>query len=243
MNLVKFVFLQAALGLVASAAFAQFQGGTPGGVNAAFARLFGTNAAFSAKVDVQVLDDLQKETLRMPMNFAVLGDNIRVETDLSRAKSKALSPKGLAEFKQMGLDRVTSVIRPDKKAMYLVYPGAQGYIEETAEPAGADLKINRTALARETVDGHASVKNRVVMKNGKGEVLLDAVVWNASDMNDFPVQIATKENADTTILRFQQVQFVRPDLKLFEAPAGFTKYLSPQALMYAASQKTKGSAK
>jgi hypothetical protein len=213
-----------------------------GSLNAALTRLFGPDAAFTANADVQVLDKDRQESVRMPMKFSVLGEKLRVDTDMTRMKSRELQPEVVAQFKREGMDRVSSVIRPDKKAMYLIYPAVKSYIEEPADPGGAALKIDKTQMGRETIDGHPSVKGRTVIKDERGAVVLDALVWYASDLKDFPVQIVTTENGNTTVMRFQQIQFSRPEEKLFDPPAGFDKFNSPQALRYAATQKNNSNA-
>src|SRR5262245_22422209 len=76
-------------------------------LNAALTRLFGTNAGFTAKADVMVLDKAQKESMRMPMSFSVLGEKIRVDTDINNMKSVELLPEVMAAFKREGLDRVS----------------------------------------------------------------------------------------------------------------------------------------
>src|SRR5207249_2517026 len=91
--------------------------------------------------------------------------------------------------------------------------------EETA----ANLKVEKTTLGKETVDGHPCAKNQVVVKNGTN-VVLTATTWNASDLKDFPVQVVTKEKDMTSIMHFQEILFVRLDAKQFEPPAGFKQY-------------------
>ena len=64
--------------------------GSPTGINAAFVKLFGTVGAFTAKVETQVLDQSQKETVRMPMDFAALDGKVRLEINLAQMQSKDL---------------------------------------------------------------------------------------------------------------------------------------------------------
>ena len=89
-----------------------------------------------------------------------------------------------------------------------------------AEASEKGLKLEKTALGKETIDGHACVKNKVVVKSGKGPVL-EAVTWNATDLKDFPLQIEMKEKDNTVRMRFTQVRFVKPDAKQFEVPANY----------------------
>ena len=161
----------------------------------------------------------------MPMEFAVLDSKVRLDIDLAQVQSKDFSPTMLATLKQAGLDRMISVFRPDKKATYLIYPGVQSYQElalakEEAEAFEKGLKPEKTALGKETIDGHACVKHKVLVKSGKGPVL-EALTWNATDLKDFPLQIEMKEKGNNVRMRFTQVRFVKPEAKQFEIPAGY----------------------
>jgi hypothetical protein len=107
----------------------------------------------------------------------------------------------------------------------LIYPGVQSY-QELAQPkaeteaAEKGLKMEKTALGKETFDGHPCVKNKVSVKTSK-ESVLDAVVWNASDLKDFPIQIEMKEKDRTVRMHFTGVSFVKPEAKQFEIPAAY----------------------
>ena len=68
-------------------------------------------------------------------------------------------------------------------------------------------------------------------------ILMHPTTWKASDLKDFPVQIKTKEKENTSIMRYQQVQFAKPDAKQFEAPVGYTKYSDNQELMQGLMKK------
>ena len=227
--------------LAASSALAQLPGGDGSpGVSTAMLKLFGTNNAFTARADVQVVDGGKVEQLRTPMAFAALDVRLRVEIDMAQIRGKNLPPAAVAGLKQLGMDRVVSLLRPDKQALFILYPNAQSYVHLpfTKEEIAADknLKVEKTALARETVAGHPCVKNQVVVRSGTN-IVLAATTWNAGDLKDFPVQIATQENDMTSIMRFDQIQFVRPDAKQFEPPAGFKRFNNAQSLVLARSAK------
>ena len=240
----------AALALVLLAGFrgyAQMAGASgPAGMTTALTKLFGDIKAFTAKAEVQVLDDSQKEVSSMAMDFGLLDKRIRVDIDQSQSKSRTM-PAGAAEtLKQMGMARVVSILRPDKKKAYVFYPDQKAMMtmplpDEDPESAKAP-KISKTAVGKETVDGHPCVKNKVVMIFDQGEPL-EAITWNATDLKDFPVQIQTKEKENTSFVRFKQVQFNKPDSSLFEPPTGYTQYNDPQDLMQGIMKKAMESGK
>jgi len=247
-NLFPQWLLAVALSAACVTASAQLPGGDGSpGLSTAMLKLFGGVTTFSARVDVQVLDQTQTEHVRTPMLFAELDGRLRVEIDMGLMRGKDLPPAAVAGLKQLGMDRVISLSRPDKKAQFIIYPNAQSYVnlplskEETAA-AAQNLTVVKTALAKETVDGHPCVKNQVIVKSGTN-VVLTATTWNAADLKDFPVQITTRENALTTVMRFQQIQLARPDAKQFEVPAGFKPYNDAQTLVLARSKKVQNGMK
>src|SRR5882724_4984662 len=194
------------------------------GVNAAMIKLFGDNAAFTAQVDVRVYNSNRVEWLRMPSVFASADTKLRVDVDMKLLKGSIIQPAMISGFTQAGMDRITSVLRPDKKAKYLIYPGAKSYaampmaIEDTQI---ASQKVEKKPLGHETVDGHACVKNLSTVKSQKGAVLIQATTWNAADLKDFPIQIEIKESGNTTVMHFQNVNLAKPDARLFDIPAGY----------------------
>jgi|ERR1035437_497684 hypothetical protein len=212
--------------LTGGAAVAQApSAGAPTSINTAFVKLFGTVGAFTAKVEAQVLDQSQKETVRMPMDFAVLDGKVRLEINLAQMQGKDLPASTIAGLKERGMDRVISVFRPDKKGTYVMYPGIQSYVtvplpKGEAEVSETSLKLEKNALGNETIDGHACVKNKAVVKNGQAPVF-EAVTWNAADLKDFPLQIEIKDKQSTVRMLFTQVRFTKPDAKQFDPPANY----------------------
>lgn len=214
------------------------------GMNAAVLKLFGNATAFSSKSSVQMLDKTDKETMSLPLDFALLEGKIRLDLDLTKIKSKDFTPEMLAPFKQMNMTKVATVMRTDKKQTLVIYPGLQAYAEMPMSPEekadwDSTYKLEKTALGKETFDGHPCEKNRVVMIDGKGG-RQEAFVWNATDLKDFPVQIKLKQSDATVVMQFKDVQFARPADKQFEAPAGYTKHDSVEKLMQAAMMKMLG---
>ena len=205
-------------------------------------KLFGDNQSFSAALEVQSTD-AQGVTTTMPGKIMFDSGKSCFETDLTQTKS-GQTPPDAAQMKAMGMDRVTMIGRPDKKVTYMVFPGMQAYVENAlsdseASTAPADFKVETTELGKETVDGHACVKNKVVV-TGKDGIPKESTVWNATDLKNFPVKIQTTEQGNATTLLFKNVTAAKPDAKLFEAPSGFTKYDSVAAMMQAVIMKQMG---
>ena len=199
--------------------------GTPTAINTAFVKLFGTVGAFSAKVDTQVLDPYQRETGRLLMDFAAFEGKVRIEISLAQMQSKDLPPSKIKELKESGMERIISLFRPDKKVTYIVYPGTQSYLSMPLDKQEVDafekgLQLEKTALGKETLDGHECVKNKVVVKDTKGPVL-QAITWNAADLKDFPLQVEMKEKGNTVRMHFTQLRFTKPEPQLFDVPTAY----------------------
>jgi hypothetical protein len=193
-------------------------------VGSAMIKLFGDSPAFTAQAEVRVFTSNRVEWLRMPSVFASADTKLRVDVDMKLIKSSAIKPAMLNHIKQLGMDRVTSVIRPDKRATYIIYPAAQTYaaMPLSAEDALiATQRVEKKPLGREAIDGHACVKNFSTVRSQKGAVLIQATTWNAADLKDFPIQIEMKESGNTTTMHFQNVNLAKPDAKLFDIPSGY----------------------
>jgi hypothetical protein len=215
---------------------AQMPGGAAG-MSTSLLKLFGDITAFTAKTDVQVLDSSGKETARMPMDFSLLDKKIRLEIDLARVKSSDMPAGAAVSLQKMGMAHVISLFRPDKKRAYVVYPDQKMFLRIDSSDLGLNTsKSSKTALGEETVDGHACVKNKVVITDDKGQTV-EAITWNAAGLKDFPLQIQTKEAGKTSLMRFSNVRFEKLDSVQFEPPTDFTEYTDQMELMQAVMKK------
>jgi hypothetical protein len=212
-----------------------------GSVNSAMIKLFGDNA-FTAQADMRVMNSNHVTWLQMPGAFASGNTKLRLDVDVKLIKSSSIPQAMIGMFVQAGKDRVTSVIRPDKKMTYIIYPSARTYSTLPLTAADAEIanqKLEKKLLGKETIDGHACVKNQTTVKSPKGAVLLEATTWNATDLKDFPIQIEMKESGNSTIMHFMNVKLVTPDPQLFEIPAGFKDESTPAPKTAAPAQKKK----
>ena len=89
--------------------------------------------------------------------------------------------------------------------------------------------LESTNLGQEKIDGHACEKNKVTGTAENGQKF-GAIVWNAKDLKDFPIQMQMTQEDTTVLMHFTNVKLARPDVKEFEAPAGFTKYATVEKL-------------
>jgi len=136
------------------------------------------------------------------------------------------------------------ISRPDKKTSYLVYPGLKAYAEmplKDADSAEAlsKYKVETTELGKETVDGHACVKNKVVVTDDQDKKH-ESTVWNATDLKKFPVKIETAQDGTKVTMLFKNVKLTKPEAKQFDAPAGLKRYENMMALMQEEMMKRMG---
>lgn len=227
-------------------ACAQVTAGASPGLNAALVRLFGNVNAFTAQLHIRMTDGQGTETLSAPMKFSLLDGKMRGDLDVTKLKSTELPAFAASAAKSVGMQNVITLVRPDRKETYLLYPAFQACVVAPIDEADVaalkkPAKIQKTPLGRETLDGHRCVKNKVVVTESDGRQH-EATVWNATDLKDFPLRIQTVDGAVTIILHFRQVKFERPAAKDFDLPAGTAKYDDPQALAQAVMKKLIGEA-
>jgi len=230
-----------ALGL--APAFAQFGPQAPhfGG---ALDKLFGEHQAFSAVMEFQT-GGPAGENITMPGKFSFDTGKSRFEMNLSEMQGSKMPPDAAAHMKVMGMDTMISISRPDKKLVYIVYPGLNSYAEMTPQDpsatAAANFKLETTELGKETVDGHDCVKNKVIVtdKDGKQH---ESTVWNATDLKNFPVKIVSTEQGHDSTMLFKNISLAKPAAGNFEVPSGFTKYDNVQTMMQTEMMKKMGGA-
>ena len=214
--------------------FAQLDGPSSTGVSASLIRLFGTNNAFTAQAEVQLLGKDNKELVGTPMTITLLGKQIRLEVDMAKMRNK-VQPDALARVKPLGMDSVVSIIHPEQRKTVIVFPKLRAFVKlempsSEAEAFLTRAKIERKNISKEKMEGHPCVKQQVVITDDAGHKS-EATVWTATSLRDFPVCVATKERDGTVVMRFRQIQFTRAETNTFEPPAGYIECADMQVLM------------
>ena len=181
--------------------------------------------------------------MQLESAYAVLKGNVRTEMDMTSMKGLTMPPQAIAQMKQMGMDRTVSIYRSDKKLLYLVYPGLKAYCEinpaamqPTDKAEQKEPKIESTPIGKDTVDGHPCVKNKVTFTTDDGKQH-EMIVWNASDMHDFPIQTEMQSGGATITTHFRDIKMSAPDASLFDPPGDYKAYGSMQEMMMANMQR------
>jgi hypothetical protein len=219
--------------------FGQIPGAGKGGMAAGFTKFFGDTTNFVSKAEVRVFDKNKKETTSMAMGFDMLGGlRMRMDINLAAVKSQQMSPEFAAGLRQLGMDQMTTILLEDKNTIISIYPGLKAYAEspmpkdEIAAKA-ITYKVTKTRLGKETIDGHLCEKESVTLTDDKG-MKQHAIVWSATDLKGFPVQIQITEDDSTLMMRFKDVKLGRPYESSFQPTPGFSKFDSVDALMSSA---------
>jgi hypothetical protein len=218
--------------------WAQFPGGGQPGLNAAMLQIFGDIPGFSSKADVRLMEKGEKTPTTMTMNFSMLDGNARVDLDMATVRSRQMTPQMLTSFKQAGLDRLVTIIRPDRKTATLIYPVVQSFVvmpmtKEEAADMQRRYQIEKSRLSKETIEGHPTEKCRVTLRAESGEKQ-QATVWYATDLGNFPLKVEMNQPDATLTMSYKEVKLGRPDAKEFDAPAGYTRHKNIELLMQAA---------
>jgi hypothetical protein len=221
------------LGLTLFSAQAQVTGVGGPQVSAPMSELFGEHKAFTATIknDIKTGD----ETLSMPCKMSFLDGKCRLDVDLTQSKGSQMAPGMGQELKALGMAEMTVITYSGKDTQLLIYPGLKSYAEiantsATGTNGASKAKMTSTELGKETIEGHPCVKNKVLITDAQGKAS-EATVWNASDLKNFPVRIDTVDGTTKNSMVFSAVKFDKPDAKLFEAPSGYTRYTSVEAMM------------
>ncbi len=197
-------------------------------------RIFGANTNFTTTVEIQATGGTTGETTLVG-NLAFDDGKSRFEMDLGKIKSSKMPPGAAEQMKALGMDQIIVISRPDLKVSYMVYPGVKAFAEmplkesESAE-AVSRLKLETTELGRETVDGHPTIKNRVTVTGDAGK-RQEFVVWNATDLNTFPVKLEMEDDGTKLTMSFKSVKLVRPPAAQFETARDLKRYDSVMAMM------------
>ncbi len=200
----------------------------------AMSKLFGENTAFSATMELHATGQSGSEVI-MPGKISFMDGKSRFDMDMADMKGGKMPPQAAARMKQMGMGRMSTLTLGDKKVSYIIYPDMKAYVENptqtaTSSAAPADYKTEVTKLGDETIDGHSCVKNKVVVTGPDGTPH-ESTVWNASDLNQFPVKIQTSSDGNMATMLFKDVKLNKPDASQFELPSDYTKYDSMMSMM------------
>jgi hypothetical protein len=72
----------------------------------------------------------------------------------------------------------------------------------------------------------------------KGDEKHEAIVWNATDLKDFPVKMQMAQaGGGNLVMTFANVKLEKPDAKVFEPPSDLEKHDSVEKLLQSVMMK------
>lgn len=213
-------------------------------VNAKLLKLLETGPAFTAKAEFSVLGKDRQQPNIMPATVAFMDGKLRMEIDWSQCKGPEIPEAVIYQFKQLGMDQMTFIFRPDKKSVVSIFPKLKSYVDtaltkEESDALAQNVKIDKTRLGKETIDGHNCEKSKAVLTDDKGGID-EATVWNATDMKDTVVQVRMTLPDSSLTLKFKDIKLRRPDAVQFEAPAELTKTTADKLALDARNKLAEG---
>lgn len=183
--------------------------------------------------------ELQNIRSQLPENFGShsfkyyqSGEKTRTEMGLPSAA--AANETGKKTKKQagkaggLGIEHSIIITDAGQKTLTSIYPDLKSYVVmlmpaqiqklHEKDPNVATQVMQKEKLGEETIDGRLCYKYRMVTRTSG--TTNDSTVWFAKDLPELPVRIQN----DKVIIVFRDIALAKPDAKLFEAPASYTRY-------------------
>jgi hypothetical protein len=220
-------------------AFAQMGGGPPGG-GPGMDALFSANPVYSATMQTTMNGPNGPMTVTSKTYYS--HGNSRNEMNMTNVTGSGFPPNALTQAKALGLDNIVTIAPATRTNVYTLYPNLHSYFTVPVDASDASTNngiASTTPLGNETVAGHSCVKNKVVVNAGGQPHTF--TVWNATDLNNFPVQISITEDNMSATITYQNISFNSVPQSFFQPPSSYKSYDSIQSLMQAAIMSRMGS--
>lgn len=212
-----------------------------GSIQATLLPLCGHSNGFSAKVRMQMHAPGGQPHGGLPFTWNVVNGISRQE--ILMTESDAVPPAALPLLKQLGIETLVIIARPERKMTYVLQPNLRAYCEVPMPQSALDeisrqnkMKPVSTVLGQESVNGHACNKVQVIEPSYTNDV---AVVWRATDLGGFPVKMDLFSRQGLTRITFTDIRLEKPDASLVELPAGYTKLPDGKAFIAYAKELQK----
>ncbi|MGH8178903.1 MAG: DUF4412 domain-containing protein [Steroidobacter sp.] len=150
-----------------------------------------------------------------------------IESDAGTMQGKVYSAKDRerTETQMQGMQSVM-IVRRDKQLGWMLMPMQKMYQEvdfaKAQQQSGAapDDQVEITEVGAETVEGHASTKYKMMMKDGSA----GGFIWMTADGIPVKMDLLSKSGRDKSriTMTLRNVQIGEQDPQLFEIPAGYT---------------------
>src|SRR5436309_11814816 len=92
-------------------------------------KLLGPDAAFTASAVLTGVSSNDEDSFVMEVDYVVLRRLLRTETDLTKLRGANACDNAQDRLHEVGMDQVVTIIDPELKRSYTVYPRAQAYVD------------------------------------------------------------------------------------------------------------------
>ncbi len=115
---------------------------------------------------------------------------------------------------------------------YLLSDALQGYAPFSSEVrfTNAVQQAGLPSAGERLINGHRCEAREEIVQSNKG-VSTTLHIWRATDLKGLPLRLELASDSTQTILELSKVQFMPMKSSLFQPPAGFTPYDSPESMV------------
>jgi hypothetical protein len=113
---------------------------------------------------------------------------------------------------------------------YVVSEALQAYAPASSSLQVTNVSISPLNVAPQKFNGHPCESVRAAVYKSDGTVSSFEVL-RATDLNGFPMRIVSETNSAPLSLTFSKIRFEAPAPDVFAPPDGFSKYVSPEAMV------------
>jgi hypothetical protein len=181
--------------------------------------------AFAAPPDNFTATMVMQQGMEMPM--AKMGNKSRVENP--------------------GMKGVVTIALTDAKKTIMMNTNTKVYSEQVTQERDQmpnmydpDVVFEKKKTGNETIDGHPCVKyDTVYYRKSKPDEKHKAIIWEAQDLKEFPIQIEVTVPANPKhpgsggkmVMKYKDIKLGAATASMFEVPSGYKKVNSPQEVM------------
>jgi len=175
-----------------------------------------------------------------PENFTATMVSQGMEMPMARMGSKS-------RVENAGMPGVVTISLGDAKKTIMINTTTKVYSEQIIQEKeqmptmyDSDIVFDKKKVGNEAIDGHPCIKyDSVYYRKSKPEEKHKAIIWEAQDLKDFPIQMEVTVPANPKypgsggkiVVKYKDVKLGAATASMFEVPSGYKKVNSPQEVM------------
>jgi hypothetical protein len=175
-----------------------------------------------------------------PENFTATMVSQGMEMPMARMGSKS-------RVDNAGMPGMVTISLGDAKKTIMMNTTTKVYSEQIIQEKeqmptmyDSDIVFDKKKVGNETIDGHPCIKyDSVYYRKSKPEEKHKAIIWEAQDLKDFPIQMEVTVPANPKypgsggkmVVKYKDVKLGAATASMFEVPSGYKKVNSPQEVM------------